>query len=209
MCFPKPRHDIRENPLSKVKAYWWIWTKLKYEIVYWTKDNEKQVSHKYYRLHEDRRRFELGLRFYRSSFSYLSVDRKTDINMQILKRGHNLLLRKTSICPPYWNANSKTLEPSLPQAPEGVDTAVIPLARIIFTSFQFLDWFLTFDWETVKTSNCVKRQNCCTVLHGRKTRDGASLPRKRSFIYSFIYLYIYLFHALLDKIKTEWNIQTW
>ena len=29
--------------------------------------------------------------------------------------------------------------------------------------------------------------------------DGASLPRKRS----FIYLFIYLFHALLDKIKTE------
>ena len=93
--------------------------------MYWTKDNEKQVSHKYYRLHEDRRRFELGLRFYRSSFSYLSVDRKTDINMQILKRGHNLLLRKTSICPPYWNANSKTLEPSLLQAPEDVDSAVI------------------------------------------------------------------------------------
>lgn len=84
--------------------------------MYWTKDNEKQVSHKYYRLHEDRRRFELGLRFYRSSFSYLSVDRKTDINMQIIKRGHNLLLRKTSICPPYWNANSKTLEPSLLKA---------------------------------------------------------------------------------------------
>ena len=45
--------------------------------------------------------------------------------MQILKRGHNLLLRKTSICPPYWNANSKTLEPSLLQAPEDVDSAVI------------------------------------------------------------------------------------
>lgn len=70
MCFPKTRHDIRENPLSKVKAHWWIWNNWNKKSCIEQNQNEKQVSHKYYRLHEDRRRFELGLRFYRSSFSY-------------------------------------------------------------------------------------------------------------------------------------------
>ena len=113
--------------------------------MYWTKQNEKQVSHKYYRLHEDRRRFELGLRFYRSSFSYQcrQKNRYQYANSKRRKQSY-LLLRKTSICPPYWNANSKALEPSLQQAPDYVDSAVqkqysglrIPLESIIFTSFH-------------------------------------------------------------------------
>ena len=172
--------------------------------MYWTKENEKQVSHKYYRLHEDRRRFELGLRFYRSSFSYLSVDRKTDINMQILKRAHNLLLRKTSICPPYWNANSKTLEPSL-------------LLLKLLIEWQWKPAIAWRDKTAARSCMGEKRETgltCdqATFFFGAENKkspdrrlDGASLPRKRS----FIYLFIYLFHALLDKIKTEWNIQTW
>lgn len=112
------------------------------------KTERKTSSHKYYRLHEDRRRFELGLRFYRSSFSYLSVDRKNRYQYANSKQ-RKQSVAQTSIgppLPPYWNANSKTLEPSLLQAPEDVDSAVIcafPWQGSYLPPFiyQFLDSF--------------------------------------------------------------------
>ena len=152
--------------------------------MYWTKDNEKQVSHKYYRLHEDRRRFELGLRFYRSSFSYQcrQKNRYQYANSKRRKQSY-LLLRKTSICPPYWNANSKALEPSLLQAPTlTVQWFAHSLGKdhiylLSFTSFwtHSVKHFFFFNFWLSDSENQQLREETKllhTVLHGRKRRDG-------------------------------------
>ena len=152
-----------------------------------------------------------------------SVDRKTDINMQILNRGNNLLLRKTSICPPYWNAkNLRAQSPTSSWRHWLCSDLRIPWQGSYLPPFIFIYlFFLTFYWLTVKTSNCVKRQNCCMVLHslrkhpfllallGPAWEKNARRGYSHANVLLFIHLFIYLFHALLDKIKTEWNIQTW
>ena len=145
MCFPKPRHDIRENPLSKVKAPWWIWNN-------WNKKSCIEQNRTKNKFHINTTGFmKIGDgsswdSVFTDHLLATSVDRKTDINMQILNRGNNLLLRKTSICPPYWNANSKALEPSLLLAPDCVDSAVVcafPWKGSYLPPFiyQFLDSF--------------------------------------------------------------------
>ena len=110
---PQTKTRYSRKSSIKVKAHWWIWNN-------WNKKSCIEQNRTKNKFHINSTGFmKIGdSSSWDSVFTdhllATSVDRKTDINMQILNRGNNLLLRKTSICPPYWNANSKNLRVQSP-----------------------------------------------------------------------------------------------